>query len=328
MPGTKMMQSVFDGIPDKDDMEMHYEAMRGGDNQMSYTERGELVIPVEVQKANPMLVMAAMQTMAEMGADPTSYISGSPTGSYNPKTGVQEFKWYEDLFKTAADYTTKGLNYISNSDVGKSLATAALTAGASKLAGADTKASLAAGAGAGLGYYAGDKISTGISNLSNEKNFFDPKPATNYNAKSVGEALANVGKSINYGALGTAATGGLTGLAMFSDPPEMPNLQLDSPQTKPLDLKPIATMPLAPEFKENEKANLTATLPQSLPIAPLTPMALQSVGGVTYKKKVKDRDTGRFKYVDADDSNDASAFSRSLSKANRRKGFGGAIFRI
>jgi len=328
MPGTKMMPSVFDGIPDKEEMERHYEAMRGGDNQMSYTEKGEMVIPVEVQKANPMLVMAAMQTMADMGADPTRYISGSPTGSYNPETGVQEFNWYEELFNTAAEYTRKGLNYVSNSDVGKALATAAITAGGAKLAGADTKASLAAGAGAGLGYYAGDKFNTGVSNLMDDKNFFDPKVPTNYNAKTVGEALKNVGKSINYGALGTAATGGLTGLAMFSDPPEMPNLQLDSPSTKPLDLKPIATMPLAPEFNENEKANLTATLPQNLPIAPLTPMALQSVGGVTYKKKVKDRDTGRFKYVDADDSNDASAFSRSLSRANRRRGFGGAIFTV
>lgn len=328
MPGMKMKPSVFDGIPDKDEMERHYAAMRGGDNQMSYTESGDLVIPPEVQQANPGLVLAAMQTMQAMGANPMQYVSGSPEGSYNPDTGVQEFAWYDDLLKTAGEYTTKGLNYLSNSDVGKSLATAALTAGASKLAGADTKASLAAGAGAGLGYYAGDKLSTGISNLSNNKSFFDPKVQTNYNAQSVGEALKNVGKSINYSALSAAATGGLAGLAAFSSPPPMPNLQLDSPNSKPLDLKPLATSPMNKDFKENEQANLSATLPQSLPIAPLTPQALQSVGGVSYKKKVKDRDTGRFKYVDADDSNDASAFSRSLSKANRRRGFGGAIFTV
>ena len=320
MPGMK--KSVFDGIPDKEEMERHYAAMRGGDDQLSYTETGDFVIPPEVQQANSGLVLAAMQTMQAMGANPMQYVSGSAEGSYNPDTGVQEFAWYDDLFKTVGNYTTQGLNYISNSDVGKSLAGAALTAAGTKLAGADTKTALATGAGAGLGYYAGDKLSTGVNNLMNNKSFFDAKPATNYNAKNAMDALKNVGKSVNLGALSSAGAGALTGMAMFAPEPEMPNLQLTTPGSS-LNLAPIATKPLDPTFKENEKPNLTATLPQNLPIAPMTPAALPS--GIKYKKKLKDRDTGKYRFFDQDSSNDGGAFARALDRKSRRKGFGGSI---
>ena len=60
MPGN-MKKSVFSGIPSLDDAK-HYENMRGGDNQISYTETGDMVIPPEVQQANPALMMAAIKT--------------------------------------------------------------------------------------------------------------------------------------------------------------------------------------------------------------------------------------------------------------------------
>jgi len=81
------------------------------------------------------------------------------------------------------------------------------------------------------------------------------------------------------------------------------------------------------DIDDNERANISATLPQSLPTAPMNPSALQSVGGVKYKRKVKNRDTGKYEYTDDDSS--GSAFSQGIKRANRsnrRKGFGGKVF--
>ena len=325
-----MNNSVFSGIPDKDDMERHYAAMRGGDDQLSYTETGDFVIPPEVQQANPALMMAAMQMMREMGANPDQYISGSEEGSYNPVTGVQEFGWFEDLqnsefMKNASKFTQKTANYISNHDFAKAAATGALTAGVSKLAGQGTQASLAAGAGAGLGYYAGNTYSRGLGNLKNEESFFAEAEPTNYTSNTVMESLGNLAKSTNLGALSGAALGGDNGLMMPRPIPDYPDLQLKSPAAS--QLSPMAEQNPFGAFADNERANLSATIPQNLPVGPMTPRALQGAGGVSYKKKVKDRDTGRTSYVD-DDSNDASAFSRALNKRSRRKGFGGGLIYI
>lgn len=316
-----MNKGVFSGIPSLDDAK-HYESMRGGDNQISYTETGDMVIPPEVQQANPALMMAAIKTFRDMGANPNQYISGHPEGSYNPDTQAQEFAWYDDLLKTAGDYTQTAANFVANNDLAKAALTGTVTAAGAKLAGADTKGALAAGAGAGLGYYAGDKLSTGFDNLSNNKGFFDSKPATNYTSTTVGQSLGNLGKSINYGALSGAAGLGTIGLAMFGKPEMGEDLQLG--KTQALKLAAIAPPPNYLDMPGNEQANLSATLPQNLPIAPMTPSAL-GAKGVSFKKKVKDRDTGRFNYVDADNSNDAGAFSRSLNSKSRRKGFGGGI---
>lgn len=321
MPNMK--KGVFDGIPDKSEMERHYQAMRGGDNQVSYTETGDFVIPPEVQQANPALMMAAMQAFRDMGADPEQYVSGSQEGSYNPTTGVQEFAWYDDLLENASNYTQKGLDYLSNSDFGKAAASAALTAGAAKLAGADTSQALATGAGAGLGYYAGNTFNTGFNNLAEDENFFKPKPDTNYTSTGVKDAFSNVMDSTNFNALAGAGLGAFNGYQMAAPIPSFPDLQIQAPRD--LALAPIATGNPFGDFEDNERANLTATLPQNLPVGPMTPQALPAAGGVTYKKKIKDKDTGKFTYVDSDDANDASAFSRALSRSSRRRGFGGGI---
>tara|TARA_R110002153_G_scaffold4920_8_gene23042 strand:- start:4866 stop:5840 length:975 start_codon:yes stop_codon:yes gene_type:complete len=321
-----MQKGIFDGIPDKDEMDRHYAAMRGGDNQMSYTETGDFVIPPEVQEANPALMMAAMEVFRGMGVDPNMYVSGSSEGNYNPTTGVQEFGWIDDLYQSAKtnayDYSKKSLDYLSNSDFGKAAASAALTAGAAKLTGSDTSQALAAGAGAGLGYYAGNQFDTGLNNLANEKSFFKEKPETNYTSQNLGEAFKNVADSTNFKALSSAGLGAFQGYQMSAPIPDFPDLQLKTPDK--LNLAPLANENPFNTFDDNERANLTATLPQNLPVGPMTPRALASVGGVTYKKKVKDRDTGRFSYVDAD-NNDAGSFSRSLNQKSRRKGFGGGL---
>lgn len=322
MPGT-MKRSVFSGIPSLDDAK-HYQSMRGGDNQISYTETGDMVIPPEVQQANPALMMAAIKTFRDLGANPNQYISGHPEGSYNPDTQAQEFAWYDDLLTNASTYTQKAANFVANNDLAKAALTGTVTAAGAKLAGADTKGALAAGAGAGLGYYAGDKLSTGFNNLDNNKGFFDPKAKTNYTSKTVGESLANLGKSINYGALSGAAGLGTTALAMFGTPQSQLN-DLQLAPTKDLSLAPMSPVPNYLKMAQNQQANLSATLPQNLPIAPMTPAALKGTSGVSFKKKVKDRDTGRFSYVDANENNDAGSFSRALNSKSRRKGFGGSL---
>ena len=314
-------------VPDKDEIERHYAAMRGGDDQLSYTETGDMVIPPEVQQANPALMLAAIETFKAMGANPAQYISGSGEGSYNPDTGVQEFAWYDDLLNTASNFTTNTLDYIANNDYAKALATGALTAGAGKLAGLDTTQALAAGAGAGLGYAATDKLATGIGNVMDDKNFFDPKAVTSkVQSKSVMNALGNAAKSLDPVALSGAFAGGMAGLSMTENPLKGIDLQLTPSAAQPMNIQPMADPKNLPGFDDNEKANMSATLPQNLPIAPMTPQALQGAGGISYKKKVKDRDTGRYKYVN--DDNDAGAFSRALNNKSRRKGFGGAIMVI
>ena len=150
------------------------------------------------------------------------------------------------------------------------------------------------------------------------------RPKTNYTSQTLGESLKNLGKSINYGALSGAAGLGTTALAMFGTPQsQLDDLQLAP--TKDLSLAPKAPPPNYLKMAQNQQANLSATLPQSLPIAPMTPAALKGTSGVSFKKKVKDRDTGRFSYVDANESNDAGAFSRALNSKSRRKGFGGGL---
>jgi hypothetical protein len=314
-------------IPDKDEIERHYAAMRGGDDQLSYTETGDMVIPPEVQQANPALMLAAIQTFQALGANPNQYVSGSMEGSYNPDTGVQEFAWYDDLLTKAGEYSTKAMDYVTNTDMGKALATGALTAGASKLAGLDTTQALAMGAGAGLGYAASDKIATGFNNLDAGKGFFDPK-VQQPKVTSTGflDATKKAAMSLNPMALSGAALGAYSGYQMSQDPLKGINLNLSPADTTPLNLQPLAK-PMEPfNTDDADKPNLSATLPQNLPIAPMTPQGLKGVGGISYKKKVKDRDTGRFKYVD--DDNDASAFSRAINNKSRRKGFGGAIMVI
>ena len=106
---------------DRDDLErndkIHEEAMRGGDDTLSYTETGDMVIPEQALSANPSLAMAAMNVLAEMGVpDPEQYIVGSEEGSYNPTTGAQEFAWYDrlgDYGKKAVDFGVKSADYIA-----------------------------------------------------------------------------------------------------------------------------------------------------------------------------------------------------------------------
>ena len=306
-------------IPDKDEIKMHYDAMQGGDDTVTYSETGEIVIPVAVQQKFPQIAQAALQAIGMSGGNPSQYVVGSPEGNYNKMTGAQQFNWWEDLL----DYGKTAADYVANNDWAQAALTGAATAGLSKLSGADTKAALAAGAGAGLGYYATDKIGQGVSNLANKKDFMDGMfDAGTIKSATGAEAFGNLATSFNPLALSAAGVGGSIGLAMGTDEPDLPNYNTQGQQR--LDLPQMANMnDIYNDIEDNEIANMSATLPQNLPIAPMNPAAIQSVGGVSYKRKVKDRDTGKFKYVDEDES--SSPFAQGVARANRRRGFGGKV---
>jgi len=319
---------------DREDLErndrMHDKAMRGGDDTLSYTETGDIVIPNKVAQANPGLTMAAMKALADMGANPRQYVAGSDEGSYNPSTGAQEFGWWEDLLKMGV----KGADYIGNSKFGQAALTGLGTAAASKyLMGQDTKTALYTGAGSALGYGVGDYLENRANVKASElkptddnyKAMPEKNTLTNYDTadgtlKNLGSAAMDAfgnfsGKGLQYALYGAGA-----GQMMAPIPNNFAPLNLKDPT--PTYLPPIKKMAA---FEENERANLSATIPPPAPIAPIMPTVMPQ--GVTYQQRVRDKDTGEYRYVGASNPSDQSAFARAVKGASRRKGlgFGNAI---
>ena len=136
---------------------------RFGDTTVGHLSEGEVVVPPEVFDANPAIADALDDTMTQMGVDPRTRIvdtTGELGGiaSINPDTGLQEF-----FFKKLK----RGLSNLNRArkKVTKTLApvvvpfipgigpvaSAALTAGATKYAGGSTKDALLAGIGGFMG---------------------------------------------------------------------------------------------------------------------------------------------------------------------------------
>ena len=305
---------------DREDLErndrMHDKAMRGGDDTLSYTETGDIVIPNKVAQANPGLTMAAMKTIADMGANPAQYVAGSPEGSYNPETGAQEFAWYDDIVK----FGTKAADYIGSSDFGKAAATGALTYGGSKLMGNDSKTAQYQALGAGLGSYAGLKLDGVDPKQMNTKatgkgGVFEPEDFVTA-AKS---AAKTFGKSAMQGA-GIGASIG----TMMAPAPKMFGGNIATGPVAPMVMRPVTPLSeFKDQFPDNQSANLSATIPPPAPVAPMMPMALPH--GVTYQDRVRDRDTGEYRFAGAGTPSDQSAFARALQGASRRRGFGNMV---
>lgn len=316
-------------IPDRDELEMHYANMEGGDDTLAYAETGEIVIPNEVQKRFPHIAAAALQAIAQSGGNPSQYVVGSPMGNYDMDTNAQQFAWYDDLWEATKNATKVTADYVANSNVGKSLVTGLGTAAAAKLAGADTTQALATGAGAGLGYLGGASLGQGIANLTDNNDatgFFDKPEVPKLTSATTSEALMNAAKSFNMAGLTGAATGGLAGFTMGAPIPQ-PNMNLQLNKDSQLEMPKIAPMPDPFDLEDNDKPNVSATLPQTNPIAPMTPAGLKPASGIRYLDKVKDRDTGRYRFMESDKQDD-SAFARAISGASRRRGFGSKIFSI
>lgn len=305
---------MIDQIPTRKGMEamtLHRKAMRGGDDTISYTQTGEIVIPVAVQQRFPALAEAAMAAIQQSGADPSRFVVGSPEGSYNPETGAQEF------------FLRGVLDYVSNSRLGQSLATGVTGAALAKISGASNKQALATGAGAGLGYAAGDFIG-GVIN---------PQPVgAPVASENISDAFGNFLDSFS-GAGATGATlGGAAGFMATlpkASTPQIAPIQVgpeDMPTTLPTELPAPAPVQM-PELRAPVN-DISATLPQTIPTVDLNPTIedeaerMQSVG-VNYFKPVIDRDTGRSRFQQIMPGGDTfSQALNSMAGTRRRAGFG------
>ena len=67
------------------------EAGRGTDSLMGHLTAGELVVPVEVLDASPMLKKVLADTFADEGLELAQYIVGDELNLRNPTTGQPEF---------------------------------------------------------------------------------------------------------------------------------------------------------------------------------------------------------------------------------------------
>jgi hypothetical protein len=146
-------------IPTPDDYKPASNEHRWGDDRFVrvHSVGGEMFIPPEVSEANPELMAAIQSAFANMGANPDDFIVGSPTGSYNPDTGEQEFGFFSSIKNV---FKKIGSNPIAKT---------ALTIGAGMLPGGEVLAPLVSGgltkaAGGGWGEAVGSAAGTYFGN--------------------------------------------------------------------------------------------------------------------------------------------------------------------
>jgi len=139
---------------------------RDGDTTIGHLTEGEVVIPAPVLEANPQASDMLEQTMTQMGIDPRTRVVDS-TGqlggiaSINPETGLQEFGFLSKLWKKAKKVVKQVAPVAVSMIPGVGpVASAALSAGATKLAGGSTKDALLSGLG---GFYGAKKGPSGTS---------------------------------------------------------------------------------------------------------------------------------------------------------------------
>lgn len=304
-----IMQSGDDGlgkIKDADDIISHYKAMEGGDDSLTYSQSGEMVMPVRVQQNFPELAMAVQMAMAQSGLNPDQYVVGSDQGNYNSATGAQQFNdpWYvelwnnvtegaSNLYDNAAKDIGKGWDDFVDDPLGNDLVQAGLAGagsyGAAKLAGADTDQALQAALGGAAGY--------GLSGLGEE------------NPLTTSEKLLS------------GAVGAYGAYNAYEPPRPEPTYTPSNPV--PTDYGQILDSQNVPYGASNQQANLSMTLPSSTPPAY---SGMQKPAGVTYLEEVDDRDGGSsYQEVGPQYS---PTFGRSISAQSRRadvSGFGNKV---
>lgn len=64
---------------------------RMGDTEVSHTTKGEIVIPLNVQQADPALMQMVEAAFAKAGVDMGRYVVGGGDDSINPATGMREY---------------------------------------------------------------------------------------------------------------------------------------------------------------------------------------------------------------------------------------------
>jgi len=151
---------------------------RFGDTTVGHLSEGEVVVPPEVLEANPSIADALDDTMTQMGVDPRTRIvdtTGELGGiaSINPDTGLQEFflkKALSSLNRARKKAVKKLAPVVVPFIPGIGpVASAALTAGATKYAGGSTKDALLAGIG---GFMGAKKGPSGTSFVDRAKEYF------------------------------------------------------------------------------------------------------------------------------------------------------------
>ena len=303
---------------------IHYHRMDGGDTRIAYTEPGEMVLPKVVGERHPEVRMAIARAIRAEGGDERQYISGDPNGNYDEKTGAQKFAWY--------DFLTKSADYVANNPWAQSAVTGLGMAGLGKVTGQDTKSALYTGLGAGLGSYVGRGAgqlfespdeTTARKAVKPQDQFLGKKDDYEGTLDDLRAALKGSFKAVttnqaaNYGAGIGAALGSQT-----APLPKPPNLTASSyPVAQMAEILPDEYYD---QFKKNENANLSATIPQPNPVAPMNMSYLPE--GVTYQDKVRDRETGGYNYQNSS-RQDQSAFARAIAgtTARRGRGFGDMI---
>ena len=276
---------------------VHEKSMRFGDDNISYTQTGEYVVPKRVMEKFPAMAMGIMQATADVGLDPNQYLVGSPEGNYNPQTGAQEFfdiNYYiekmkeslTDIGQNAQKKLAEGFDDFVQDPLGNRVTQSALAGlgagGIAKLAGASTDQAIQTAIGGALGYGALPKAKDGESPVTATDRLF------------------------------AGLAGAYTAYEGYVPPPPPPPPTPSAPvMTDYASI--LATQPV--DFVEdNEQANVSVGLPSKTPPAPaFTDMP----EGVNYKKKVKDRKTGGFSYQEATPT---SSFSRNINTEGRRTG--------
>lgn len=305
----EIMQSGDDGlgkIKDADDIISHYKAMEGGDDSLTYSQSGEMVMPVRVQQNFPELAMAVQMAMAQSGLNPNQYVVGSDQGNYNSATGAQQFNdpWYVELwnnvtegasklYDNAAEDIGKGWDDFVDDPLGNDLVQAGLAGagsyGAAKLAGADSDQALQAAIGGAAGY--------GLSGLGED------------NPLTTSEKILS------------GAVGAYGAYNAYEPPRPEPTYTPSNPV--PTDYGQILDSQNVPYGASNQQANLSMTLPSSTPPAYT---GMQKPAGVTYLEEIDDRDGGSsYQEVGPQYS---PTFGRSISSQSRRSdvsGFGNKV---
>lgn len=257
---------------------------RNGDNQVVHAKTGEVVVPREVLEQNPDLAINLLRAFRASGGDPSRYVVGSPDNSINPETGQPEFFW-KDLLGIVAPAAV-GTYFPEFGNLGMGLTAAATN----KLTGGSWGEALASGAGSFIGGTIADKLAGDGTTLAG---YFD---------EGGDGFLSNAGSMI--GDLRADAVGGGLGSYAGSQLYGMYQDYVNPAQAAPLNIPKLASYETSKSGKPtlampNQAASQAQANQTPIP-APADPGASIPLG-VSFAAPVKDRTTGRTRYMSLDD---------------------------
>lgn len=295
---------------------------RNGDTTMAHVAPGETFVPQELIAADPALKAAIEAAFLKHGADPSAYVVGSPTGSYNPVTGQQEF-----FLKSVK----KALGKIAGSSIGKILIPVAASV---LLPGIGT--GLSAGMSAALGSAAATKLgggSWGEALLSGAGSYVGGQ-LLGGTGPSIGGILSQGGNTLN--ALAGSIPASIAGTTVGSIAGSMIGSNLG--QTLGANMFG-SDKSIAPAKASGWGSSIATNAPQSTPAPSLAlpgdnqsavsaPVVTEgpskgagdiSPVGVSYLTSIKNRNTGDVEYQ-------SSAFGSNFGTGRRGSWGGGVTF--